>query len=55
MTEADMDKADKKELAAKVENAKNILYQVNYMSKEGIFSTLISLVGRSPLCDRNHP
>ena len=28
MTEADMDKADKKELAAKVENAKNILYQV---------------------------
>ena len=28
MTEADMDKADKKELAAKVENAKSILYQV---------------------------
>jgi len=27
MTEADMEKADKKELAAKVENAKNILYQ----------------------------
>ena len=28
MTEAEMEKADKKELAAKVENAKNILYQV---------------------------
>ena len=28
MTEAEMDKADKAELAAKVENAKNILCQV---------------------------
>ena len=28
MTEEEMDKADKRELAAKVENAKNILYQV---------------------------
>ena len=29
MTEAEMDKADKKELATKVENANDILYQVN--------------------------
>ena len=28
MTEAEMEKADKEELATKVENAKNILYQV---------------------------
>ena len=28
MTEEEMDKADKAELAAKVDNAKNILYQV---------------------------
>ena len=28
MTEDEMDKADKAELAAKVDNAKNILYQV---------------------------
>ena len=33
MTEDEMDKADKAELAAKVENAKNILYQVKTWKK----------------------
>ena len=38
MTEDEMDKADKKELEAKVENARSILRQVNF--EENLFKVM---------------